>query len=258
MNGAFHHVKVGLGEYLTKWKEFLVADTPGLQAYAARPLAESIIFVPGRLVDAAEEMLAAYRRNDNPGESGHKSKLPVVLIGLSKDYTPTDPSWNRQLGDRMLIKIEDDTTEAPASIYGYRQAAGDVRAQVVIVAADEPTARSMTIQFCLFIGAVGNRTFYAAHTWGQYEIPMGTMLETPDVPFMEIATDQKNLTMLAGDLNLRVVIPYFDAPAEGEPNDGTANNPPGYPYVTEVQTINNVARTTGTTTDAGTIFTPTV
>ena len=250
-NGNIFPVKEAFSAYMVRWYGGLYADTNAIHEYASRGVEKSIIWVPGRMVDAAEEMLAAYRRNDNEGLPGHRSKLPVVMVGMAKDYAPTPGDRGRQTPGRQLIKIEDDEPGNPASIYGYRQAMGDVRAQVVIFAADEPSARSLATQFGLFIAEFDNRRFKAAFTWGQYTVQMPVTLETPDVAFMEIATDTKNLTILAVDLNLTATIPYFDAPRPGEQNDGTDRNPPGYPWVIEVNSVDEVAGISSTTTSGG-------
>lgn len=133
-----------------------------------------------------------------------------------------------------MVKIADDAPGDPASVYGYTQAMGDIRTQVVIAGPDEPSARSLAVQFGKWVGAIANRRFYATFAWGQYEVQMPIMLETPDIAFMDIQSDRKNLTMLAADLNLTATFPYFDAPKDGQPNDGSAHNPPGYPVVLEV------------------------
>ena len=55
---------------------------------------------------------------------------------------------------------------------------------------------------------------------------------------MSIATGSKNLTVLAMDITLRAEIPLFDAPKDGEPNDGKGvpgtDDPAGYPLVQSV------------------------
>lgn len=61
---------------------------------------------------------------------------------------------------------------------------------------------------------------------------------TLDAPAMSIQTEAKNLTILAIDITLKAEIPLFDAPAEGQPNDGKGTpgtaDPAGYPLVQEI------------------------
>ena len=55
---------------------------------------------------------------------------------------------------------------------------------------------------------------------------------------MSIQTEAKNLTILAIEIMLKAEIPLFDAPAEGQPNDGKGipgtADPAGYPLVQEI------------------------
>lgn len=209
----------------------LHADTPAMQEYVQRGAARSIVWSPARMVDAAEEMLAAYQRNANSPTEGKNSLLPIIVVGMAKDYTPTDGGFGgRQVG-RQFVSLTDD---CDASVYGYRQAMGDVRAQVVIFAHEEMTARSLAAQFCLWLGDVNNRRFKTAHQWGEYTVTMPVMLESPDTIFQSIDVGHKQLTVLAGDITFKVTIPYFDAPKAGQPNDGSNHNPKGYPRITEV------------------------
>ncbi|MNI93545.1 hypothetical protein D3C73_1515140 [compost metagenome] len=59
------------------------------------------------------------------------------------------------------------------------------------------------------------------------------MIENPDLMFGSAGTS-KTMTILLADLTLKVTMPYLDAPKPGEANDGTTNNPPGYPVVSSV------------------------
>jgi hypothetical protein len=105
-----------------------------------------------------------------------------------------------------------------------------------VFASDEPTAKSLAAQLSLHIGAVGNRRFYAQFVWGQYTLDMPVMVESPQVSWQHVASSEENLTILAGDIQLNATFPFLDAPKPGEPNDGSSNNPPGYPVVTDVET----------------------
>ena len=231
MNGDLFPLKEAYAKYLRRWYEGLYPDTQAMQEYVARGIEFSVMLAPGRMVDAAEDMLASYRKNNNKPTADAGAFLPIVIFAISKDYAPVIGDWgNRQVG-RMLVKL----TDAPdASVYGYRQAMGEVRTQIVIFAAEQMTAGSLAAQLGLFLGEMGNRGFSAQHQWHGYTLEMPVMQENPDVQFMSVATDQKNLTILAADVTLRFQIPYLDAPAVGQPNDGSANVPPGYPVVTGV------------------------
>lgn len=253
MNGDIYPIKDAFGRYMARFYGGLYPDTKAMQEFVARGLQRSIMWAPGRMVDMVNEMLAAYQKNENgtashPAQPGKGALFPVILVGMAKDYTPSGPDqMSRQVG-RRLVRIDD----APdASVYGYRQAAGDIRVQVVIMAAETPTAQSLAAQFSLFIGEIPNRRFRVQHQWGQYEIEMTTMLETPDIMFAKIDPENRNMTILAADLTLKVSIPYLDAPKPGEDNDGTDNDPPGYPVVIQVNTLNEITKVERTVTAEG-------
>lgn len=237
MNGDFFPLKQAFSEYMVRWYETLYPDTKAIEEFVGRGLPRSIVWAADRMVDQVEDMLKSYQKNSNtvvPGDvsPGRNALFPVVILGMAKDYMPAGPDQGgRQVG-RRLIQIEEG-----GSIYGYRQAMGEIRVQVVMMAAESASARSMASQFSLFVGEIPNRRFYAKHTFGQYEVVMPCMLETPDIMFSIIPTDNQNMTVLACDLTLKTVTPYFDAPREGQPNDGSANNPPGYPTVAEVSSL---------------------
>lgn len=248
MNGDFFPLKQAFSEYMARFYAGLYPDTSAMQEYTARGIARSIVWAPDRMVDAAEEMLASYRKNSN-GPQGSNSLFPIILVALAKDYIPTGGDWGgRQVGRKMVSIVEG------GSVYGYRQAMGDIRVQVVIIAAESATARSLAAQFALFVGERHNRRMYCSHTWGQYTFDMPCMLESPDMMFGSVQSDQTNITILAGDLDLKATFPYLDAPKPGEPNDGTTNNPPGYPVLAGVEVIDNVVNTASDTTEAGTAW----
>lgn len=228
MNGDTFPLKDAFGLYMAQWYRGLYGDTKAVQEFIDRGFAHSCQWASGRMVDDAEAMLAAYRKNDNAPQ-GRNTLLPVVLVGIAKDYTPTGADWGGRQVDRQMVQIVEG-----GSVYGYRQAMYETRVQVVIIAAEEASAKSLAAQFCWFVGVIRNRRFKAAHQFGQYTVEMPVVIENPDTIFMNVATEQKNMTILAGDLTLKAQIPYFDAPRTGEPNDGTSNNPPGYLMVQQV------------------------
>lgn len=231
-------VKTAVGHYLTRWYNFLAANTQAMQEFTSRGAAKSLMWVPDRMVDAVEEMLASYRKNNTTGVPGANAKFPVVLIAMSKDFSPVTGDWGRQAGDRMLVRLTDEDN---ASVYGYRQALMEARLQVALCATDSPTARSLATQFALFVGAVRNRTFYSEFQFGQYVLKMPIQIENPDIAFMSMPGDQTNVSILVGDLTLKITIPYLDAPKAGEPNDGSTNNPPGYPQLSEIGVVSPIS-----------------
>lgn len=230
-------IKNAFSVWMRGWYDGLFATTNGLTEFVARGHEKSLMWAPGRMVDAAEEMLASYRRNSNSDTPGANSLFPIVMLAMAKDYVPTGADWGGRQVSRKEVSIED--TDG-SSVYGYRQAMGDLRSQIVIIATEEATAKSLAAQFCLYAGDIAKRRFYANFTFGEYVIPMPVMMENPDLMFMEVKTDAKNMTILAADVDLKITVPFFDAPKVtgdpevDDPNDGSSHNPKGYPVVKKV------------------------
>lgn len=244
MQGDLFPIKQALGEYLGRWYSTLYGDTQAVAEFCARGMAKAIKLVPGRMIDDANAMLSSYQR-DQQGQHGANAKLPVVLVAMGRDYTGSGGDWGGRQVPRREVCLSD---EPGASVYGYRQAMHDVRVQFAIIAAEEMSARSLAAQLALFFGDPGlNRTFHATHTWGQYTKKLPVMVENTDMMFA-VAGESKTMTILVGEITLKATIPYFDAPKVGEPNDGTTNNPPGYPRVSSV-TLAEKGATEGHTID---------
>lgn len=224
-------IKEGLSVFMVDWFNDLWPDTDQLTEFTGRPSKNAIMWAPERMVDSVEDMLAAYERNVNSSTPNAGSLLPVVFIAMGKDNLPTAGEWGGRQVWSQWVRLVDDMC---GSVYKYRQAAADIRVQFAIVASESPTARSLSNQLLNWLGTFKNRRFHWDYQWGQYTIKIPCMIETPDVPFQEVKTERKNITILVCDINLKAVIPYLRAPKVGEPNDGTTNEPPGYPVVTGI------------------------
>lgn len=251
MNGVFFDLKYGLAVYLKRWYDGLIADTPAIAEYSQRGAARSIFLAPDRMVDGVEDMIAAYRKNNNEGAPGANSLFPVVMVAVGGDIMPTGGDWGAKQTHRELVFLVDGPG---ASAYGYRQAMLDVRAQIVICAADVNSARSLATQMLIHVGQPKNRSFRYTHRWHGYDLDMPVVVENTDLLFQRMPSDHPNVTILAADLTLKATIPYIDAPKPGEDNDGKPNVPPGYPIVEQVNSINLTARVRAETSEAGTEF----
>lgn len=231
MNGLLFPVKEAFGRYMKRWFDSLYVDTASIQEYVNRDFDKAVTAVPSRMIDAVEDILAAYQKNNTTGVPGANAKFPIVMVCMAKDYIPSGGETGARQVSRRLVTLSD----APgSSVYGYRQAMGDVRVQVVIMAAEPMSGQSLAAQFSHFIGEIRNRRFRVQHTFGQYSFETTCMLETPDILFSKADSGNQNMTILIADLNLKVTLPMLDAPKEGEDNDGSDNDPPGYPVVTQV------------------------
>lgn len=229
-------VKDAFGQFMGRFYSEIVPTTKPLTPYIARGLSKAIVWAPSRMVDSAEEMLAAWQRNDTDSATTRPADMPVMIVSMARDYTPTGRDYTRQIADAELVMVPGDEKERA---FGLRAIAGDVRAQIAIFAQDEPTARSLAAQFLLFLDAAPNRRFTARYTFAGEQMDWPVQVESTDSPAMSIGTEAKNLTILAIDLTLKATIPLFSAPAPGQPNDskgtpGSASDPAGHPLVIRV------------------------
>lgn len=229
-------VKTAFGQYMGVFYSAIVPTTKSLQEYVVRGLAKSIVWAPSRMIDAAEDMLAAWMKNDTDGAATHPADMPVIIVAMAKDYMPTGRDYTRQVSESVEVILPDDAKERA---FNVRTIDGDVRAQIAIFAHDEPTAKSLASQFLLHIDAMPNRRFDARYTFAGQNLDWPVQIESPDSPAMSIQSDAKNLTILAVDITLKAHIPLFQAPKDDDPNDGKgtpgdANDPSGYPVVTQV------------------------
>lgn len=228
MTGSFLPQQVAFGVYLQRWFKQLDADTKGVAEFKARPLTQAIMWAPSRMIDQAEAMLAQYRKNEN-GAPGASTKLPIVLLASDDDFLGTGADWGGLHTDFARVQILEG-----GSWYDYRQYMHDRRVQMAVFANDPDTAKSIAMQLSHFMQQPQNRYFDSHYTFGQYQVPAAIQLETKRIDWMRITNDSKNLKILAGDIALKCVIPVLRAPGDDEPNDGSTNNPPGYPVVQKV------------------------
>ncbi len=224
-------LEIGFGEFMGRYYDGLVADTPSMNEYIVRGLPTSIVWVPGRMVDKVQDMLDEWRKNANDSGPGMSSFLPVILVAFAKDFTPAPPEIGRSFGDAFYVQFPEDPHER---VFKVRVAANEYRAQLVFLAADGPTAHSLAMQFSLFLGATVDRRFVHRHTFADLVHEYKATIESADLGAINMDGEQKNLTILVADLVVRADIPLFQAPKPGEPNDGKPA-PSGYPVVTNVK-----------------------
>ena len=212
-----NQLKYGYARWLSEFHRYFVSTTKATKEWSERPLETAMVMVPGRMVDAAEDMLASWRKNDNDGQYGVSSYLPVVLTALSKDYMPIDGNISRQIARDVFVSLPNDVK---GRIFKLRQVQGERRAQLLFVAAEEASARSMAMQFCQWVTDHEWRKFTVPYTFAGLVNEWPVMLETTDVMASAVDFGQKNITGMTVDLNLRETIPLFSGPKAGEPNDG--------------------------------------
>ena len=251
LNGSFDQIKIGFAHYLKRWRDGLYpdyADTRAVQAFMDKPFDLAVKWAASRMVDDAQAMLEAYQKNAN-GPDGKTTLFPVLLLAMDDGFIGTGADWGGLHTERTMQQIVEG-----GSFYGYKQVMQDRRLQMVIIASEAGSAQSLAAQLSSFIKTPSNRYFDASYTFGQYLVPMPQTLESVRVDWMDVRPEGiKNIKILVADLTLKCSIPFFDAPQEGAANDGSQNNPPGYPPISIV--AHESSSTTGsTTTAAGTVW----
>ncbi len=236
-------VRIGFGGFMGSFYASLVPTTPALQRFVDRGLKKAIMWAPSRMVDSAEEMLSAWQKNDTNSAPTTPPEMPVILVAMAKDYMAAGRDFTRQVADSFPVVIPGDDKER---VFGLRVAAGDIRAQIAIFAHDSGTATSIASQFLLYLDTVHGRRFAARFSHAGVETDWPVQVETPDVPFSNIQTNNNNITILVGDITLRASIPFYDAPKAGQPSDGQGTpgdsaDPAGYPVVVEVEENSGIA-----------------
>lgn len=223
-------IKVAFGRYLQGFHQMLIADTPALTEYAGRAFAKSAVWAPGRMIDQVEEMLASWRKNDTSREDRATPFLPIIIAACSKDYMPAQPDYSRQAADAVDVMIPGDPQNR---VFKMRTALSEVRVQVAVVAADEPTARSIAMQLALYSQAIERRRIYADYKLAGVDTKWPFVWKEPDVNAISMPQEVKNLTVLTVDFNGVASVPLLSYPKAGDvahdgKGDGTYQNPPGY------------------------------
>ncbi|MEJ7804442.1 MAG: hypothetical protein WKG03_00760 [Telluria sp.] len=230
-------LEAGFGGYMSRFYVQLVADTPAMAEYIKRGLSKSVVWAPGRMIDSVEEMLAEWRKNDNEGGPSDSSMLPVMICAMSKDFQPSMADWGVAVGTSVDVMSPDDPHERT---YKLRTSSNEYRVQVAIIAPEGGTAHSLAMQFNLYANGDGGRRFTHRHMHGDIPHDFPAVLEQIDLGAIDSRAEQKNITILTVDMNLRAVIPIFKAPGDGEANDGKPA-PAGYPVVLEVNAFDKVS-----------------
>lgn len=227
----FEPVKVGFGQFMGRFFATLRPTTQQMQEYVQREAKKAIMWAPGRMVDAAEDMLGSYLKADVEHEQVQKpyrmSRLPVVIVAMAKDHSASGRDYTRQVADPEWIIMPDDPLKR---LFKVQTVAADLRIQVAVFAHDEPSARSIAAQFQLFLDRTENRAFTSPVTFAGVLSQWPAQFETPEAPAVSIQTEAKNLTILVMDLTIKATIPLFEAAPDAGPNDGT-QSPFGFPVV---------------------------
>lgn len=205
--------KEGLGVWLGQWFAQVAPTTKAMQEYIARPAAHAMAFVPGRMIDAAEDMLTLWGRNQPGAGPTQPPKLPVVLVAVANDVTPTALARNKAISAPVHVVMPGDAKER---VFQLRTMTSDYRVQLVFVAHDGDTATSLVKQFVSWIDHPSRRVVETTWKFADLQSWWPAQLETPDVMGSSIQTGQKNIVMLAVDLNFCATEPLYRAVGAGE------------------------------------------
>lgn len=227
-----------LGEFYTQFRPL----TKATAEWKTRGMPRAMVWAPGRMIDQAELMLQSWRKNANTAAGSSRAQpggtafLPVVVAAMGKDWTPVQGDAGRQVSEQLSVMLPDDVLQR---YYGLRVMEAEVRTQIAVFAAESETAGAIVSQLCMFLADMRRRTFQAVYNFAGQDLEWPVQVQTPDVAAVPLPSEQQNLTIITVDLTLRPTIPLFDAPAEGEPNDGQGVpgdwvSPPGYPTVRQV------------------------
>ena len=241
MPDLFLPVKIGIGEYMARFKQSLNVvhnDTAAVQEFAGRPLARSIVFAPSRMSDALEDILSAWRKNTNEdGKAQSTAFLPMIAIAVARDYTPTSPSHGMMLGDAIDAKIPTYPDNRRLKLEVIR---GQLRVQVVVIAPEDSSAKSLMARFCHFVRRYNNRGFDALYRLAGVDDVWFNSWDSQDIYPQAVSIAQTNLAIQKVDLLLNITIPMVYGAASGQPNSGIGTGTPDDPFGFSVLTQINV------------------
>lgn len=239
MADLFLPIKIALGEYMARYKQsFAVTynDSQAVEDFSTRHLAKSIVYAPSRMGDAVEEILSLWRKNTNDDVKPQSTAfLPVVIVAIARDYTPLSPSHGMMLGDAIDVKIPNYPDERSLKLEVIR---GQLRVQVVVIASEDSSTKSLMARFCHFVRSYDNRGFDAVYNLAGFNESWFNTWDSQDIYPQSIPIAQTNLAIQKVDLLLNIAIPMVYGAASGQPNSGigtgTPNDPFGYPVLTQI------------------------
>jgi len=194
--------ELAFADYMQGFKDQFIPHTRACLDFKSRELKDSAVYAQGRLVDDAEGMIAQWRRNDNNDKS---SKLPIMIVGLGRDYTPSTGDYARIRGDAITVQLPHNDNKHRE----MRAMVADRKIQVLVVASNEPTARNIGAQFALWVSAFKNRRIYPKYELDGVFYKFPAVIEDPNVMVSNVDSGQKNLVMMTIDLTFREQFPLI-------------------------------------------------
>lgn len=250
------NVKSAIGAWLVRWHGQIAPTLPAVQEFAARPVDKAVVLVPGRMIDAAQDMVNLWTRNDTDKGPSKPPKLPVVLLACARDMMPAGRDWGRDQASELDVVLSGDPQER---VFKVRSQLMDQRCQLVVAAHEPDAAKSIAAQFALWAQEYGNKRSSVPWAFAGQQISWGMQLESDDFMAALVPTEAKNLTLLALDFTFKVSIPYYRAPVKPEDFDGKGHaladgrndpqNPHGFALLQAVETQQSMAAPQGDGTD---------
>ena len=238
-NSPVLSIELAIGQQMGQFYQQISADTTLLQEFVTRGLAKSIVWVPARMIDSVEEMLAEWRASQSNHDRARASAtLPVMMVALAKDFETADAQWGRAVTEALPFVHETDPLRR---MYKLRTTLEMQRMQVVVMAQESHSARSLASQFALFCQSHSGRCFTHQKQHAGCVMDFPVQLADMNLGVVDTAVEQKNLTILTIDLRWLITNPFVQAPGAGQANDGQAA-PAGYPVVQEVSSQNQTSR----------------
>jgi hypothetical protein len=248
--GLLTPVKAALGRWLVDFHAQVEKDTDAVNEWGLRPVKQAIAWAPGRMVDAADEMLKTWRKNANREPAGPSTSqfLPIVLCATALDYTETPSEYGRTMPDFVEAIFPNDTLNRLVKLRAMQV---DLRFQVVVAAADPMTAMSIMAQLGVWAASYTRvqatflyEPFALTHDW-PVNIVMMDRIAFP-TPIAE------GMSVLALDFTARAAIPIVRGPSGAEATDG--QTPPGFPVSTAVTTAHPLGPPTGVTSEEWNLY----
>lgn len=200
-------VKAGFARWLLGFRDtWFVPCTSAGAEWQRRDAHIAMAHVPGRMVDAADEMLAAWRLNANSAKAGPSGFFPVILVAVAKDINPLPPEFGHALLRPMFFQLPGDDRWVK-----LRTSTGTLRAQLLVVATDIETARDMASQFMGYTqDVVGTAFHYTVDTAGKLT-KWPCQVRAGDAFAMPEPQEQYRINALRIDVELVPTIPHVDA-----------------------------------------------
>lgn len=234
-------IKAGFARYLAGYHQSIIPDSDGVAEFRRRSFANAFAYAPGRMVDDADSMLKAWRRNDNTQSRKYAPFLPVVLVAIAKDLTNAPSDWAQRIqGDAVPVQVDGDPLNRWLDLRTMPQ---ELRVQVLFVASNINDAHSLFNQFRNWVTRLENRRFSVEYTLAGQKSTWPAVITDPDVLGSSIPSDAKNITLITADLAIKATIPLIVGAGEGMPNDGqgsgTQEDPYGLPLVKRVDVLDS-------------------